>query len=53
MLITSSGRFNQENIGEIKDIARRYNTTVIDLMNLNNLTSTNLEIGQVLKVREL
>lgn len=35
------------------DIARRYNTTVIDLMNLNNLTSTNLEIGQVLKVREL
>lgn len=35
------------------DIARRYNTSVIDLMNLNNLTSTNLEIGQVLKVREL
>lgn len=35
------------------DIARRYDTTVIYLMDLNNLTSTNLEIGQVLKVREL
>lgn len=35
------------------DIARRYNTSVINLMDLNNLTSTNLEIGQVLKVREL
>lgn len=35
------------------DIARRYNTTVINLMDLNGLTSTNLQIGQVLKVREL
>ncbi len=35
------------------DIARRYNTSVISLMDLNNLTSTNLQIGQVLKVREL
>ncbi len=35
------------------DIARRYNTTVIDLMDLNNLTSTNLQIGQVLKVRKI
>lgn len=35
------------------DIARKYNTTVIHLMDLNNLTSTNLQIGQVLKVREL
>ena len=35
------------------DIARKYNTTVIYLMDLNNLTSTNLQIGQVLKVREL
>ena len=35
------------------DIARRYNTTVINLMDLNNLTSTNLQIGQVLKVRGL
>jgi len=35
------------------DIARRYNTSVIDLMNLNNLSSTNLQIGQVLKVRKL
>ena len=35
------------------DIARKYNTTVLDLMELNNLSSTNLQIGQVLKVREL
>ena len=35
------------------DIARRYNTTVINLMDLNNLTSTNLDVGQVLKVREI
>ena len=35
------------------EIARRYNTTVINLMDLNNLTSTNLQIGQVLKVREI
>lgn len=35
------------------DIARRYNTSVINLMNLNKLTSTNLQVGQVLKVREL
>lgn len=35
------------------DIARRYNTSVINLMDLNNLTSTSLQIGQVLKVREL
>lgn len=30
MLITSSGRFNQENIGEIKDIARRYNLDYVE-----------------------
>lgn len=35
------------------DIARRYNTSVISLMDLNNLTTTNLQIGQILKVREL
>lgn len=35
------------------EIARRYNTSVIDLMNLNNLSSTTLQIGQVLKVRKL
>lgn len=35
------------------DIARRYNTTVLNLMELNNLTTTNLQIGQILKVREL
>lgn len=31
-------------------IARRYNTTVDELRRLNNLTSTSLSIGQVLKV---
>ncbi len=31
-------------------IAQVYNTTVGELMNLNNLTSTNLRIGQVLKL---
>lgn len=35
------------------EIARRYNTSVIDLMNLNNLSSTTLQIGQILKVRKL
>lgn len=35
------------------DIAKRYNTTVINLMDLNNLTTTSLQIGQILKVREL
>lgn len=35
------------------DIARKYNTTVSNLMELNNLTSTNLQIGQRLKVREI
>lgn len=34
-------------------IARKYNTSVDDLMLLNNLTSTNLSIGQVLKIREV
>lgn len=34
------------------DIARMYNTSVIHIMDLNNLKSTNLQIGQVLKVRE-
>lgn len=31
-------------------IAREYNTTVSDLMSLNNLTSTTLSIGQVLSI---
>ena len=31
-------------------IARRFNTTVNELISLNNLTSTNLSIGQVLKL---
>lgn len=31
-------------------IARKFNTTVDDLVNLNNLTSNNLSIGQILKI---
>ena len=34
-------------------IAKNYNTTVEQIMKLNNLTSTNLSIGQVLKIREV
>lgn len=34
-------------------IARRYNTSVENLIKLNNLTSNNLSIGQVLKIREI
>lgn len=33
-------------------IARRYNTTVDAIMKLNNLSSMNLDIGQVLKIKE-
>lgn len=32
-------------------IAQKFNVTVQDLINLNNLTSTNLSVGQVLKVK--
>ena len=34
-------------------IARKYNTTVNALKDLNNLTSTNLSIGQVLRIPEM
>lgn len=34
------------------DLARKYNTSVIHIMDLNDLKSTNLQIGQVLKIRE-
>lgn len=34
-------------------IARRYNTSVDNLVELNDLTSSNLTIGQVLKIREV
>jgi len=33
-------------------IASRYGTTVSELMRINNLTSSNLQIGQVLRLRE-
>ena len=34
-------------------IAKSYNTSVDQLIRLNNLTNTNLDIGQVLKIREV
>lgn len=34
-------------------IARKFNTSVDNLVNLNNLTSNNLQIGQVLKIKEI
>ncbi len=34
-------------------IAKKYSTSVDNLIELNNLTSTNLSIGQVLKIREI
>ena len=34
-------------------IARKYNTNVDDLKQLNNLSSNNLQIGQILKIREV
>lgn len=34
-------------------IARNYNTTVEAIMSLNNLTSTSLSVGQVLKIKEV
>ena len=35
------------------EIAKKYNTTVDSLKNLNNLTSDALEIGQILNIREV
>lgn len=34
-------------------VAKKYNTTVTDLINLNNLKSNNLAIGQVLRIPEM
>lgn len=34
-------------------IAKRYNTSIDNLMELNNLLNTNLSIGQVLKIKEI
>lgn len=34
-------------------IAKRYNTTVDNLIDLNNLKTNNLSIGQILKIREV
>ncbi|MGN0973694.1 MAG: LysM peptidoglycan-binding domain-containing protein [Bacilli bacterium] len=34
-------------------IAKKFNTSIDNLMSLNNLKSTNLSIGQILKIREI
>ncbi len=34
-------------------IAKKFNTSVDNLIGLNNLTNTNLSIGQILKIREI
>lgn len=34
------------------DLAKKYNTTVIHIMDLNDLKTTSLQIGQVLKIKE-
>ncbi len=35
------------------NIAKKYDTTVDNIIQLNNLKSTNLEIGQILKIKEI
>lgn len=52
---TSSGETNYTTYTVVKgdtlySIAKRYNTTVDTIKNLNNLTSNTLSIGQVLKI---
>ena len=37
----------------IYSIARNYNTTVDNIIKLNNLKNTNLSLGQVLKIKEI
>lgn len=37
----------------IYSIARNYNTTVDNIIKLNNLKNTNLSVGQVLKIKEI
>lgn len=34
-------------------IAKKFNTSIDNLMSLNNLKSTNLSVGQILKIREI
>ncbi len=56
LIVPSEDETIEEGIYAVKSgdslysIARRYNTTISDLMELNNLTTTTLSIGQKLKI---
>ena len=48
--ITSTINYTVKSGDNLYAIARRYNTTVSEIKKVNNLTSNNLSIGQVLKI---
>ena len=47
---TSTNTYTVQSGDTLYKIARQFNTTVGDLISLNNLTSTSLSIGQVLRI---
>ena len=47
---TTSNTYTVKSGDSLYKIARNYNTTVNELVNLNNLSSTSLSIGQVIKL---
>ena len=48
--VAGSNSYVVQRGGSLYSIARKYNTTVGELMDLNNLTSTSLQVGQILKL---